>query len=124
MATVTGSDRFLDQVEEGLGSALAEGPATGEAADGAILREAVRRLCLAPGAKRVRPRLVAHFGEALGVPPAGLVDVAVAAELIHAGSLLHDDVVDHARLRRGRPTANAEWGNLVAVLSGDLCLTL
>jgi octaprenyl-diphosphate synthase len=50
--------------------------------------------------------------------------VAVAAELVHSASLLHDDVVDAGMYRRGRPTVNALWGNVVAVMGGDLLLTL
>jgi geranylgeranyl pyrophosphate synthase len=57
------------------------------------------------------------------VPEAKLVDAAVAAELIHAASLLHDDVVDNGMFRRGKPTVNARWGNIVAVMSGDLLLS-
>jgi octaprenyl-diphosphate synthase len=48
--------------------------------------------------------------------------VAAAAELLHTASLLHDDVVDRAEVRRGRPSANAIWGNSRAVLVGDFCL--
>src|SRR5947207_11516936 len=114
-------DRFLADVERSLERSLEpEHAAPGEPS---VLRDAARRLSVASGAKRVRPRLCAFFGEAVGAPEEGLIDLAVAAELIHAGSLLHDDVVDEGTLRRGVPTANAAWGNLVAVLSGDLCLT-
>jgi len=52
------------------------------------------------------------------------VEAAAAVELIHAASLLHDDVVDGARERRGLPTAHVVWGPQLAVLAGDLCLTL
>ena len=51
-------------------------------------------------------------------------EIAVAAELIHSASLLHDDVVDGAGTRRHRPTVNARWGNTVAILSGDWLLSL
>lgn len=88
-----------------------------------VLGQAARHLVLAPAAKRARPRLVQSFGLAVGAPQDGLVDIAVAAELIHAASLLHDDVVDAGTQRRGRPTANALWGGDVAVLSGDLLLS-
>jgi octaprenyl-diphosphate synthase len=74
------------------------------------------------GGKRARPMLVRLFGDAVGVPEAPLVEVAVAAELIHSASLLHDDVVDAGMFRRGRPTVNAQWGNIVSVMSGDLVL--
>jgi geranylgeranyl pyrophosphate synthase len=83
---------------------------------------AARHLCLG-GGKRARPLLVRIFGEALGVAETSLVVPGVAAELIHAASLLHDDVVDMGMFRRGRPTVNARWGNIVAVMSGDLVLS-
>ena len=92
--------------------------------DSGPLGDAARTLVLAPGAKRARPWLVRTFGEAAGVHTTeALIDAAVAVELIHSASLLHDDVVDQAELRRGRPTANARLGNTLAVLSGDWVLT-
>jgi len=66
--------------------------------------------------------LVKIFGDTLGVSDAPLVAAGVAAEMIHAASLLHDDVVDNGMFRRGKPTVNARWGNIVAVMSGDLLL--
>lgn len=88
------------------------------------LGSAARTLVLAPGAKRARPWLFKTFGEALGIHAIeGLVDAAVGVELIHSASLLHDDVVDEADVRRGLPTANSRFGNTLAVLSGDWVLT-
>jgi len=89
----------------------------------ATLLTAARHLCLGGGGKRARPLLVRIFGDTLGVKADKLVEVAAAAELIHSASLLHDDVVDAGMFRRGRPTVNARWGNIVAVMSGDLLLS-
>jgi len=89
-----------------------------------ILGLAAEGLILAPGAKRLRPRLVLRLGEALHAPPPTVLSIATAAELIHSASLLHDDVVDESSERRGRPTANARYGNSTAVLAGDLVLSL
>ncbi len=116
--------RFIDDVEALLRRALeAEPPLV--ASDTRLLLEAARHLCLAGGAKRARPWLVQAFGEAVGAAEEDdLVNVAVAAELIHGASLLHDDVVDEGTMRRGRPTVNRVWGNTVAVLSGDLLLSI
>lgn len=69
--------------------------------------------------KRLRPALVILCGSFLPAPKNELVDVAAAAELIHAASLVHDDVIDHAQSRRGHPTVSAEWGDHQAVLYGD-----
>src|SRR5688572_1155237 len=113
---------FLGAVEQRLGSTLVDGNA-GPDVKGDTLMEAARHLCLGSGGKRARPMLVLHFGDAVGVPAERLVDVATAAELIHSASLLHDDVVDAGMFRRGRPTVNARWGNIVAVMSGDLILS-
>jgi heptaprenyl diphosphate synthase len=109
---------FLEQVEASLVAQLG-GP---EPRPEDTLLQAARHLCLG-GGKRARPMLVKIFGDTLGVPSERLVGAAVAAELIHAASLLHDDVVDNGMFRRGKPTVNARWGNIVAVMSGDLLLS-
>ncbi|RKG64395.1 polyprenyl synthetase family protein [Corallococcus sp. CA054B] len=113
---------FLGQVEQRLTELLADGD-VGPDVKGDTLMDAARHLCLGAGGKRARPMLVRLFGGVVGVPAARLVDVGVAAEMIHSASLLHDDVVDAGMFRRGRPTVNARWGNIVAVMSGDLILS-
>jgi geranylgeranyl pyrophosphate synthase len=121
-------DRFLAEVEKRLATAF-EGPTNGASngldhpAGASVLEEAARHLCLADGAKRTRPRLVHLFAKAVSAPVDVAIDVAVSAELIHAASLLHDDVIDEGSQRRGQPTANRVWGNLAAVLAGDLILS-
>lgn len=87
------------------------------------LEEAARPLVLAAQSKRARPMVAWLVGRALGVRSATVLDVAVAVELVHAASLLHDDVIDGATERRGLPSANVTWGSTLAVLSGDLLLT-
>lgn len=109
---------FLEQVEASLLAQLG-GPTPRESD---TLIQAARHLCL-NGGKRARPMLVRIFGDTLGVASDRLVEAAVSAELIHAASLLHDDVVDNGMFRRGKPTVNARWGNIVAVMSGDLLLS-
>jgi len=86
----------------------------------APLVPAVAGSLLASGGKRVRPLLVGLCCRlcGAGVTPETL-DTAAAVELIHTASLLHDDVVDGASLRRGAPSANVKWGNNAAVLVGD-----
>ena len=73
---------------------------------------------IAAGGKRLRPLLVfVAAGQASGV---GVLRVAVAVELLHSATLVHDDVLDAAELRRGRPTVVATAGRGIATATGDL----
>jgi octaprenyl-diphosphate synthase len=84
-----------------------------------VLIDQISRYIIGAGGKRIRPRLVLLFAEALGhVGPARL-ELAAIVEFIHTATLLHDDVVDESALRRGRATANAAFGNAASVLVGD-----
>jgi heptaprenyl diphosphate synthase len=90
-------------------------------ADDPYLTKVAQHLLLA-GGKRFRPLLAllaAEFGETVDHRP---VEAAVAVELIHVGSLYHDDVIDEADIRRGAPSANANWTNTVAILAGDFLM--
>jgi heptaprenyl diphosphate synthase len=77
------------------------------------------------GGKRLRP-ILAALSSATGAPGAEIGDDAVtggvACELVHVGSLHHDDVIDEAEVRHGVESVNARWGNLRAILSGDFLL--
>jgi octaprenyl-diphosphate synthase len=77
------------------------------------------RHVLGSGGKRMRPALLLLAAELCGYTGPRRVQLAAAIELIHTATLLHDDVVDLSELRRGRPSANALWGNRRAVLAGD-----
>ena len=79
---------------------------------------------LSAGGKRLRPALVVLAAHAVGnaYPTRTIHASAGAAELIHMASLIHDDVVDNADERRGRPTASAAFGNQISVLVGDYLL--
>jgi geranylgeranyl pyrophosphate synthase len=78
------------------------------------------------GGKRIRPLLAYAAGEALGVDPAVLDKPACAVELIHAYSLIHDDLpaMDDDDLRRGRPTCHRAFDEATAILAGDALQTL
>jgi len=84
------------------------------------LHEALRYAVLGPG-KRIRPVLCYTAGEAIGVPPEELDGAAAALELIHAYSLIHDDLpaMDDDDLRRGRPTTHRAFDEATAILAGD-----
>jgi len=75
------------------------------------------------GGKRLRPLLVLLSAAALGRSNAAHITFATVIEFIHTATLLHDDVVDISSLRRGRPTANAKFGNAPSVLVGDFLYT-
>ena len=89
------------------------------------LHAAMRHL-LFPGGKRLRPAFAMAAAEALGQPPQVALPAAVAVELIHAYSLVHDDLpcMDDDTERRGRPTVHVQYGETVAVLAGDALQTL
>ena len=71
--------------------------------------------------KHLRPTLVALAAGCFGQPTEAHVTAAVIIEMIHLATLVHDDVMDEAQIRRGSPTVAAKWGNEIAVLFGD-CL--
>lgn len=72
--------------------------------------------------KMLRPALVLHSGLALGASLDDLVQAAATVELLHMATLMHDDVIDNAVLRRGKPSLKELVGNKAAVLGGDYCL--
>ena len=75
------------------------------------------------GGKRIRPALTAAAALAGGAPVTDdVVQGGISVELVHIGSLYHDDVMDEADSRRGVQSVNARWGNLTAILAGDFLL--
>src|SRR5262249_27584783 len=106
----------LDRVESQLRESV-EGPDR-------FLGEIASHLVSA-GGKRLRPTLTLCAAYAAkGAQPASAAAVTggVACELVHIGSLYHDDVIDGAETRRGVPSVNARWSNIVAILAGDYLL--
>jgi octaprenyl-diphosphate synthase len=85
----------------------------------AELISALGEYVLSSGGKRLRPALLLLSAELCGYTGPRRIQIGAAIELLHTATLLHDDVVDLAELRRGRPAANAIWGNRRAVLAGD-----
>src|SRR5665213_690727 len=73
----------------------------------------------AGGGKRLRPILVLLSGRMLGDANPMLIRMAAVVEMIHTATLVHDDVIDLAKTRRGRPSINVVWGNHTSVLAGD-----
>jgi octaprenyl-diphosphate synthase len=71
------------------------------------------------GGKRLRPTLVLLTARACGYQGEGAVRLGAVTEIVHAATLVHDDVIDEAKVRRGRPSTNQRWGNHTSVLAGD-----
>ena len=74
------------------------------------------------GGKRLRPTLLLLTAEAFGSDVEGAMPAAMAVEVFHNFTLLHDDIMDNADMRRGKPSVYAKWGGNVAILSGDAML--
>ena len=89
-----------------------------------IIYQAMRYSAMG-GGKRLRPLLVLAAAEAVGGDPQKVLPAAVAVELIHTYSLIHDDLpaMDNDDLRRGRPTSHRVFGEAIAILAGDALLT-
>jgi heptaprenyl diphosphate synthase len=107
----------LDRLEQRLHGAVGH--------DDPFLAEVGAHL-IGAGGKRIRPTLTMCAGYAAGGPDQPVSDDVitggVACELVHIGSLHHDEVIDEAETRRGVPSVNARWSNIVAILSGDFLL--
>lgn len=88
-------------------------------ASGVPLIETIGHYIVDSGGKRVRPLLVLLAARALGYEDDRHTLLAALIEFMHTSTLLHDDVVDDSRLRRGKATANETWGNAPSVLVGD-----
>jgi geranylgeranyl pyrophosphate synthase len=113
-------DRYRRRVDAKLADVLRTGSATPDR-----LLDAMRYSVLG-GGKRVRPLLVYASGELVGADEGPLDAIAAAVELIHAYSLVHDDLpaMDDDDLRRGRPTTHRQFDEATAILAGDALLTL
>jgi octaprenyl-diphosphate synthase len=71
------------------------------------------------GGKRIRPSLLLLAAHMLGYSGPGAIRLGTVVEMVHTATLVHDDIIDGADLRRGRPSANTTWGNEKCVLAGD-----
>jgi octaprenyl-diphosphate synthase len=71
------------------------------------------------GGKRIRPALVLLASRLCGYSGASAIQLGAVVETLHTATLIHDDVIDGADMRRGRPSTNSRWGNHMSVLAGD-----
>ena len=74
---------------------------------------------MAGGGKRIRPLLLLLSAKALGCTNHSRIRLGAVVEMLHTATLVHDDIIDEAELRRGRPSSNTTWGNSKCVLAGD-----
>ena len=74
---------------------------------------------MAGGGKRIRPMLLLLSSKALGNMSPGRIRLGAVVEMLHTATLVHDDIIDEADTRRGRPSSNTTWGNGKCVLAGD-----
>ena len=114
---------FLDEVRRQIDDELAVRLAPPEP-DPGRLGEAMHYAALGPG-KRLRPALVIAAAEACGAAPGAALPAAAAIEMLHAYTLVHDDLpaMDDDDVRRGRPTVHVAFGEAIAILAGDGLLT-
>ena len=73
----------------------------------------------AGGGKRIRPALLLLSSKLMSYTGQGAVRLGAVVEIVHTATLVHDDIIDEAQMRRGRPSANTNWGNSRCVLAGD-----
>ncbi len=71
------------------------------------------------GGKRLRPAVLLLCSRVCGYRGSAAITLGAVVELIHVATLVHDDIIDHAEIRRGQPSVNARWGNQITVLMGD-----
>lgn len=81
--------------------------------------DAAMDLLISAGGKRIRPAMTILVGKMLGAPHSALITLATAIEMLHTATLVHDDLIDGALLRRGMPTLNSRWSPGATVLTGD-----
>jgi len=81
--------------------------------------KAAAGLILSAGGKRMRPKIILLIGKALGADYETLISLAASIELLHTATLVHDDLIDGALLRRGISTLNANWSSSATILTGD-----
>jgi geranylgeranyl pyrophosphate synthase len=104
-------EKEIGQVED-----LMRLPNDGDSPDLIVALEMV----IAAGGKRIRPTVSLLVGRILDAQPGKLITMAAAIELLHNATLVHDDLIDGALLRRGSPTLNSKWSPGATVLTGDL----
>jgi octaprenyl-diphosphate synthase len=99
-------------------SAIEQEFSTQSASNVAVITDIAQYL-IAGGGKRIRPLLLLLSAKALGCTSHSRIRLGAVVEMLHTATLVHDDIIDEADTRRGRPSSNTTWGNSKCVLAGD-----
>lgn len=108
---------FYKLIEDDL--AEVEGELVRQTSSNVRIIEEIGRYIQRSGGKRIRPALLLLSAKVFGAHGPSCHRLAAVMELVHAATLLHDDIIDDAEVRRGRPSVNKRWGNEITVLMGD-----
>ena len=92
---------------------------TRQSASGVAVITEIAEYLIAGGGKRIRPLLLLLSAKALGCTNESRIRLGAVVEMLHTATLVHDDIIDEADTRRGRPSSNTTWGNAKCVLAGD-----
>jgi len=92
---------------------------TRQSASGVTVITEIAEYLIAGGGKRIRPLLLLLSAKALGCTSESRIRLGAVVEMLHTATLVHDDIIDEADTRRGRPSSNTTWGNAKCVLAGD-----
>jgi octaprenyl-diphosphate synthase len=108
---------IFDLIQEDL--ELVERKITAESVASVDAVTAINQYLHSSGGKRLRPSLLLLSAKLAGGGGPAAVQLGAVVEMVHAATLVHDDVIDAAQTRRGRPSTNVKWGNHTCVLAGD-----
>jgi len=92
---------------------------TRQSASGVEVITDIAQYLMSGGGKRIRPLLLLLSAKALGCTANSRIRLGAVVEMLHTATLVHDDIIDEADIRRGRPSSNTTWGNAKCVLAGD-----
>ena len=117
MPSIATADEVIDLLRDDL-SAI-EREFTRQSASPVRVITDIAEYLIAGGGKRIRPLLLLLSAKALGCKSPARLRLGAVVEMLHTATLVHDDIIDEADTRRGRPSSNTTWGNSKCVLAGD-----
>jgi octaprenyl-diphosphate synthase len=115
--SITSAREFFELLRDDL-AAIEREFARESASDVAVITDIANYL-IEGGGKRIRPSLLLLASKALNFHGQGCIKLGSVVEMLHTATLVHDDIIDEADTRRGRPSSNTTWGNSKCVLAGD-----